>query len=189
MSIPVQESLRNGSRSLILVNPRRCWAPTCQSEHSSGEREAVILAGKLLLKGFFARRRVGKECMYDACGLYIRLGGTCCFAQPLHDVGITVVEEAAGFGVQRPDRCHIFLAQVEVENRCVHRSGRRHPPGVSPDQRLSHPSGEPVPCRHHCSVRLPVLECARCVVLPARRSHPRRRDAGPSPHPIRCLRR
>ena len=36
-----------------------------------------------------------------------RAARTFCFAQRLHDVGVTVVEEAAGFGVQRPHRRHM----------------------------------------------------------------------------------
>lgn len=52
----------------------------------------------------------------DAHGLLVRLGRTCCFAQPLHCVGVTVVEEATGLGVQRPHRCHIFRAQIEIED-------------------------------------------------------------------------
>jgi hypothetical protein len=47
---------------------------------------------------------------------YVYLGRTFCFAQRLHDVGVTVVEEAAGFGVQRPDRRHIFRAKREIED-------------------------------------------------------------------------
>lgn len=52
----------------------------------------------------------------DASCLLARLGRTYGFAQPLHDVGVTVVEETAGFGVQRPHRCHIFRAQIEIED-------------------------------------------------------------------------
>src|SRR5579875_245684 len=39
----------------------------------------------------------------DAVMYPVRLGWTCCFAQSLHGVGVTVVEEATGFGIQRPD--------------------------------------------------------------------------------------
>jgi hypothetical protein len=51
-----------------------------------------------------------------ACGLLVRLGRECCFAQPLYSIGVTVVEETTGFGVQRSDRCHIFRAQIEIED-------------------------------------------------------------------------
>lgn len=52
----------------------------------------------------------------DTHGPLIRLGRTFCFAQRLHDVGVTVVEKAAGFGVQRPDRRHIFRTKREIED-------------------------------------------------------------------------
>src|SRR6266545_7198614 len=52
----------------------------------------------------------------NAHGPLIFLGRALRFAQRLHDCRITVVEETAGFCVQRCYRRHILWAQVEIED-------------------------------------------------------------------------
>jgi hypothetical protein len=49
------------------------------------------------------------------------LGRALCFAQALHDCRITVIEETAGFGIQRCNRRHIVRTQVEIEDSEVFR--------------------------------------------------------------------
>src|SRR5579885_1118944 len=78
--------------------------------------------------------------------LLVRLGPTCYFAQPLHHSGVTVVEEAAGSGVQRPDRRHIFLAQIKIEDaEVLHDSFQANRFGNCYDPSLSQPAQNDLP--------------------------------------------
>ena len=52
----------------------------------------------------------------NAHGPLVFLGRALCFAQRLHNCRITVVEEAAGFCVQRSNRRHIFRTEVDIEH-------------------------------------------------------------------------
>ena len=104
--------LLSTTRLLIVISLRISWE--CARKRASGEGWVSLSNQDPTSYPPLARqfRTDGP----DAHGLLVHLGRTCCFAQPLHDVGVTVVEEATGFDVQRPDRRHIFLAQIEIED-------------------------------------------------------------------------